>query len=38
MASGNVVRILEDVTYDNFADYGGSDRKIRIVLHHPLSS
>lgn len=32
MASGNVVRVLEDITYDNFADYGGSDRKNGIIL------
>lgn len=32
MAVSWQVRVLEDITYDNFADYGGSDRKNGIIL------
>ena len=32
MADRSAVRVLERVTYDNFADYGGSDRKNGIIL------
>lgn len=32
MAVIDHVRVLEDITYDNFADYGGSDRKNGIIL------
>ncbi len=32
MGSSSTVRVLDSVTYDNFADYGGSDRKNGIIL------
>ena len=33
MGKHSAVRVLDCVTYDNFADYGGSDRKNGIILN-----